>query len=191
MKPLNWLDVIVILVVIFFTIRGVLKGLFREAFGLAGILLGIIVAINRYEAVGQVIARELEKLSTLSPKVVNLISFSIIFIGIALLCSLAGVLLHKVAKYSFIRSLDQAGGFLLGLFEGSLICSIALILLSVSPLADRSSGWMKNSFFSPYLLKEGPAVYDSLLSIVPGKAKKFMEKLDRFEEMMPKKGKKE
>jgi len=188
MKFLNWLDVIIVVIAAFFMIRGGIKGLFREAFGLAGILLGMVVAINRYEAVGEIIIHEFEKFGTLSPKIIDLISFIIIFIVVALLFSLTGILLHKASKYSLVKSLDQGGGLLLGLFEGSLICSMILIFLSVSPLSEKASGWMKSSVFSPYLLKEGPVVYDGIISLVPGKAKKFMEKLDRFKEIMPKKG---
>jgi len=182
---LNWLDFVIIILVLLFMIRGAIKGLFREAFGLGGVFLGIIVAINRYEAMGKVLMREFNKFETLSPRVINLISFIIIFIGIALLCSLVGVILHKASKYSLVKGLDQGGGFLLGLFEGTLICSIILILLSVSPLSEKASEWMNSSLFSPYLIKEGPAVYDRVVSIVPGKARKFMEKLNKFEELAP------
>jgi len=180
---LNWLDVAIIILVVLFMIRGAIKGLFREAFGLGGVFIGVIVAINRYEAVGEVLSQELNKFGTFSPKVVNLISFAIIFIGIALLCSLAGVILHKASKYSLVKGLDQGGGLLLGLFEGSLICSIILILLSISPLSEKAGEWMKSSLLSPYLIKETPVVYDRLISLVPGKARKFMEKLNRFEEL--------
>ncbi|MEA3485414.1 MAG: CvpA family protein [Candidatus Aerophobetes bacterium] len=186
---LNWLDIVIIMLVVLFMIRGAMKGLFREAFGLGGVFLGIIIAINRYEGVAEVLMREFNKSSTISPTMTNIISFIIIFIGIALLCSLIGVTLHKASKYSLVKGLDQGGGFLLGLFEGSLICSLILILLSISPLSEKASEWTGNSLFSPYLIKGAPVVYDRVVSIVPGKAKKFMEKLNKFEELAPGKSK--
>jgi len=181
---MNWLDVICLAIVILFVIRGAIRGLFREAFGLIGILVGLIVAINRYEVLGGFISGEFE---SIPPKIANVVSFAFIFVAIALIFGLAGMTLHKMAKFSLVRGLDRAGGFLLGAGEGILLCSVVLILLSISPVSENASRWTERSAFSPHLSKVGPFVYDSIISITPGKAKKFMQKLGEIEKSLPQK----
>jgi len=179
---MNWLDVIWIALIVAFVIRGAVRGLFKEGFGLAGIFVGLVIAINRYEAVGKIIVSNFPNLSL---KIANVLSFGIIFITVALLGGVAGIILHKASKYSPVKSVDWGGGFLLGLVEGSLICSVILIFLTISPLSDKTSKWMRGSTLSPYLIKVGPFVYNSVISVAPGKAKKFMEGLNRFKNLVP------
>lgn len=179
---MNWLDVIWVALVVVFVIRGTMRGFFREGFGLAGILVGLVIAINRYQSVGKIIVSNFPNLSL---KIADLLSFSFIFIAVALLGGVAGIILHKASKYSPIKGVDRGGGFLLGLVEGSLICSVVLILLTISPLSDKTAKWMRGSTLSPYLMEVGPFVYNSVISVTPGKAKKFMEGLNRFKKLVP------
>ena len=179
---MNWLDLVWVALIVVFVIRGAVRGLFKEGFGLAGIFLGLIIAINRYEAVGKIIVNNFPNLSL---KIANVLSFGFIFIAVALLGGVAGIILHKASKYSPIKGLDQGGGFLLGLVEGVLICSVILIFLTISPLSEKTTKWMRGSTLSPYLMEVGPFVYNSVISVTPGKAKKFMEELNRFKKLLP------
>ncbi len=181
---MNWLDVVWLAIVVLFVIRGAIKGLFREAFGLIGIFVGLIVAINRYEVLGGLIGGEFE---SIPPKIANLVGFAFIFVAVALIFGLAGIVLHKMAKFSLVKGLDRGGGFLLGAGEGVLLCSVILILLSISPISENASRWKEGSTLSPHLNKVGPFVYDSIISITPGKAKKFMQKLGEIEKPLPQK----
>jgi len=175
---MNWIDIVLGAVVLLFVIRGVLKGLIREGTGVGGVLLGLIVGINRYQQLGEVIYTEF---GVLSPKVCYIVAFIIIFGGIAILGTIAGILIHNIlSRHSAIRGLEEGGGFVLGLLEGALVCSIILILLSLSPFSTKFEQWSKDSILKPYLLKAGPFIYDSIASLTPGKAKKFIEKLDPF-----------
>ncbi len=174
---MSWLDIGWLIIIFLFALRGVMRGLFREAFGLAGIFIGLIVAINRYEVLGNIVASEV---TSISPRTAKLISFAVIFIGVALFGGLLGIVFHKACKYSLVKGIDQGGGLFLGLLEGSLICSILLILLTVSPFSENVNKWMRGSTLSPYLMKVGPFVYDNIASVMPGEAKKFMERLDEF-----------
>lgn len=181
---MNWLDVIWLAIFILVAIRGAIKGLFREGFGLIGIFLGLIIAINRYEILGGFIGGEFESIPS---KIANVVSFAFIFVCVALVFGLAGIILHKMAKFSLVKGLDRGGGFFLGAGEGILICSVILILLTISPVSEKVSKWTERSTLSPYLTKVGPFVYDSVISITPGKARKFMQKLGEIEKSLPQK----
>ncbi|MFQ6065885.1 MAG: CvpA family protein [bacterium] len=179
---MNWLDLIWVVLIVAFVIRGAVRGLFKEGLGLVGIFVGLVIAINRYEAVGKIIVSNFPNLSL---KIANLLSFGLIFIAVALLGGVAGIILHKASKYSPVKGLDQGGGCLLGLAEGALICSVILIFVTISPLSDKTTKWMRGSTLSPYLMKVGPFVYNSVISVTPGKAKEFLEGLNRLKKLVP------
>ena len=174
---MNWLDVVWLIVIVFFLVRGAMKGLFREIFGLLGVFIGLIVAVNYSQGVGNIIRGEITRLS---PQIAKGISFAIIFVGIALTGGLIGLVFHGMSKYSPVKGIDRGGGLILGLVEGGVVCSVILIFLTISPLAENADRWKKDSTISPYLMKIGPFVYDSIASIVPGEAKKLMKKIDEF-----------
>lgn len=176
---MNWLDVVWLIVIVFFLVRGAMKGFFREIFGLLGVFVGLIVAVNYSQGVGNIIRGEITRLS---PQVAKGISFAIIFVGIALIGGLIGLVFHGISRSSPVKGIDRGGGLILGLLEGGVVCSVILIFLTISPLAENADRWKKDSTMSPYLMKIGPFVYDSIASIVPGEAKKFMEKIDEFKQ---------
>lgn len=176
---MKWIDIVLGGIILLFVVRGVMKGLFREGAGLAGVLIGLIVGINRYQQLGGAIHREFEFLSV---KVCNIVGFAVIFGGIAILGAVAGILIHNILpRTSTISGIEEGGGLILGFFEGALVCSVILILLSISPLSVKFNKWTQGSILKPYLLKAVPFVYDKIVSLTPGKAKNFMEKLDPSE----------
>ena len=173
-----WIDIVLAAIIILFVIRGVFQGLVREAFGLAGVFIGLIIAINRYDLFATAILGEAHFLSAVTA---HIIAFVIIFVGIALMGALAGIWVHNALhRYSAMRGIDEAGGFVLGIFEGIMVCSVLLVLLSVSPLASQFSAWGKDSFLRPRVESAGPLIYDRVVSLVSGDAKRFMEKMDPF-----------
>ncbi len=178
---MNWLDVVWLIVIAFFLVRGAMKGFFREIFGLLGVFVGLIVAVNYSQGVGNIIRGEITRLS---PQIAKGISFAIIFVGIALIGGLIGLVFHGMSRSSPVKGIDRGGGLILGLLEGGAVCSVILIFLTISPLAENADRWKKDSTISPYLMKMGPFVYDSIASIVPGEAKKFMEKIDEFKQSL-------
>jgi len=162
---MNWLDVVWLIIIVFFLVRGAMKGLFREIFGLLGVFVGLIVAVNYSQEVGNIIRGEITRLS---PQIAKGISFAIIFVGIALIGGLIGLVFHGMSRHAPVKGIDRGGGLILGLLEGGAVCSVILIFLTISPLAENADRWKKDSTISPYLMKIGPFVYDSIASIVPG-----------------------
>jgi len=177
---MNWVDIVLLIILAVFVLRGISRGLFRESFALAGVFFGLVLAINRYVALGAVISSEI---SVFSIRIASLIAFVLIFVGIALLGTFLGIALHSISRRLIARSLDQGGGVLFGLAEGAVVCSVILLLVSVSPLSGRASEWIKGSMLAPHLMKVGPSIYDRLVSITPGKAKTFMDKLRNLNEL--------
>ena len=108
---MNLLDIVLGVIILLFVVRGILQGLFKEGIGLAGIILGIVLGINRYQQLGRAISSQF---GILSLKISNIIAFIIIFGGIAILGAIAGIVIHNLlSRHPLTRGVEKAGGFII------------------------------------------------------------------------------
>lgn len=120
-------DIIIIIVIAFFAIKGLICGLIKEAAGIAAILEGLFLAVNFSGWLSDWI---LEK-GWFDPKYLEIISFTIIFLGVILLVILMSKLLDKFADTISLNWLNKLAGFVFGGCKG------ALIVAGVCYLAER------------------------------------------------------
>jgi len=110
-------DIIIIIVILFFAIKGLICGLIKEAAGIVAILAGLFIAINFSEWLSNWI---LEK-GWFDPKYLEIISFTIIFLGVILLVIVMSKMLNKFADAISLNWLNKLAGFVFGGIKGALI----------------------------------------------------------------------
>ncbi len=133
---MNFLDIILIGIVVVFLIRGLFRGLIQEILSLTAIILAIYLA-SRYQ---HFLIPHLE-LYINSTIAVNALSYTLIFFGTLIVFGL----LIKV-DIALLGWVDRLAGGLFGFVEGALIALILLIILhSFAP----KSEWLKESTIAP------------------------------------------
>ncbi|MBQ1719986.1 MAG: CvpA family protein, partial [Bacteroidales bacterium] len=110
-------DIIIVIVIVFFAIKGLICGLIKEAAGIAAVLVGLFVAVNFSGWLTNFI---LEK-GWFDPKYIEIISFTILFLGVIILVILLSKLLDKFADAISIQWLNKLAGFAFGGIKGALI----------------------------------------------------------------------
>jgi membrane protein required for colicin V production len=136
---MNVLDYIILGLLVFFVVKGLLRGFFREISSLAGILFGIWISSRYYPQMAGSLRAYIPLETSLS-----LISFFLLFILVVILFNLAGFLLHHLFKKLLIGWLDRGLGFGLALIKGIIISYLLIVLLiffipSKSPLIAKST----------------------------------------------------
>lgn len=131
---MNWVDLILIAVLALFGLRGFFRGLFREVFSLAGLIVGFMVAV----AYDQRIAAFLAGHWQVSPLFLKGAAFVAIFFSVYLVFSLAGWLLHRSEKLLFLQTLNRSGGVAIGVGKGAALTALAILLLT-------SAAWLPQS----------------------------------------------
>lgn len=147
LNPLDWLIAALLL---YSTVRAALNGFVREAFALAGLLVGFPLACWGYRD----LARALSGLLTTAP-VAHLVSFFLILAGVTMLASLLGRLFRRGARTVGLGFADRLGGALFGLLRGAGI-AVALLLAITAFLP--AAPWVRGSQLAPYLLRASHAV---------------------------------
>jgi membrane protein required for colicin V production len=164
MRAINWVDAVLAIIVALNCILGIRRGIFREFFNLAGIVLGLFAGFRLYEALGWNIEGWLEA----KPAVANLVAFVAIFCAIAFGASWLGHLLHKGAKRLFVGWLDRLAGGVFGFARGVVFASVTALVVALFPFFPRLERDLGTSLLGPHVVKVAPALYGAVMKKVRG-----------------------
>ncbi len=142
-------DWAIVLVVLASTVQAAYSGFFQEAFHLAGLVAGYLVAAWQYQHVAGWLEKYLK-----SPWLADSAGFLLIFFAVTLAAGVAGRTARWIMKESGLRFIDRLLGGLLGLLRGCLI--VAVIVVSMTAFTPTSS-WLANSQWAPYFQAVGRA----------------------------------
>lgn len=157
---MNWLDIVIVLLVTLPTFFGFRKGFLRKLLGIAGIILGFILAVKFYDTLTPLLAKVIKE----NPVFVNALSFLII-IGIVYGASVW--LARFIANMNSGTSLvDKILGTAVGFFQGLLVASVILYNLSFANLP--SAETRNSSLLYGAVTKIAPAMFDKILEFFPG-----------------------
>jgi membrane protein required for colicin V production len=129
---MNWLDVVIVLVLAWFTLTSLRTGFLREILSLLGLLVGIYLAGRHYEAAA----------GFLFPRYISILNLAKVlgFLGIVVAtwaaASLLAFVAHKGADLLLLGWADHLGGMLFGFLKGGLIVQGTLIFLARFPIPE-------------------------------------------------------
>jgi membrane protein required for colicin V production len=165
-------DWVIVVVVLASTVQAAYSGFFQEAFHLAGLVAGYLVAAWQY----QHLAGWLEKYLK-SPWLAESTGFLLIFFAVTVVAGVAGRTARWVMKESGLRFVDRLLGGALGFLRGCLI--VAVIAVSMTAFTPTSS-WLAGSEWAPYFQAVGRAA----IWVAPAELRaKFYQGLDLLRRM--------
>ena len=91
---MNYLDIIIGIILIIFALGGLRNGIIREAFSLAAFIGGIYGAVKLSDVVGN----WLGKIINVSPEMMSVISFIVVFIALALIINWLGNMIAELVE---------------------------------------------------------------------------------------------
>ena len=153
---MNYIDIVILVLLVGFGLLGLRKGIITEAATLLGLGLGLYGAFHFSDFTANLLVERV----SMDPKYLNLISFAVTFVVVAVLVFLLGKLVAKMVKAINLGFVDKLGGFLFGLVKGVLICSLLLMLLNALNLKHViKDETKKESLLYPYMEQAVPYVY--------------------------------
>lgn len=166
MFAMNPLDLIIVATMVFFILRAIFRGFFREMGSLAGVICGIWLAAIYHPQM----TAYLEKYVP-AGKVLPLVSFALIFAIVVVVGNLAGLGLKMIMKRLLFGWADRGLGVCLAILKGILVTYLVIVLLtfyvpSQAPLIARSK-------LAPLIIRS----YQSVVSFTsPGSYQKWKRK---------------
>lgn len=146
LNPFDWF---LLAVVAYSTITAFVRGFFREAFSLAGLVAGILLASWNYPVVGAWLGRWIPWTTA------QIVAFLAIAITVMVVCGIAGKLLHSTAKTIGLGFVDRTIGAVFGLARGCLM-GVAILMAAAAFLP--KARFIRESALSGYFLAGAHAV---------------------------------
>lgn len=135
---IDWIFGILILI---FSLTGLIKGFVDCVFNKLCWILGIICACLFYDLPAKTF------LSTFQNEVLaNILGFIIIFVAVFLVVKMIQAVISKIFQLDMLKSLDKVLGFGFGIIEGVAIVSVIIFILNKQPFFN-SEPLLEGSFF--------------------------------------------
>ncbi|MBW2093538.1 MAG: CvpA family protein [Deltaproteobacteria bacterium] len=173
---------IIIGAMIFFIVRGIWRGFFKEMGSLAGVILGIWLAVKLQPQLTLFLKSHLS-----SSRFLSLISFAGIFFVVLVGCNLAGWGLKLLVKKAFLGWADKGLGAALAVLKGIILTYLVIVLLTF--FLPAKAPLIAGSRLAPVIVSS----YQSLAGFLsPGasdrwKRKKWLGRSGRIDKNTPRK----
>lgn len=147
---LTAIDIIFLILTGIMAFRGLFNGIIRELFSLGALVFGLLAAMAFYIPLSGFFTEQFGK-HVWNEGLAFFLVFLVIFIGLKLVERIVLKMMEETAAFS----IDKGLGFILGLFEGIIICSLLTYFLETQTIFN-SDKILMSSFFVPFLAKIFP-----------------------------------
>lgn len=138
----NAFDIILAVLLLLFTVRGLVRGLIKELAGFIGLLLGFFTAARYYPLVIPYIAKVLDDTTA-----INVLSYIAVFMAVLLVVKIFSVGIEKFMSVTSIGWLNHLLGGGIGAAKGTLLCIVTVTLVTYL-IGDEPT--LKNSLLAPH-----------------------------------------
>ena len=138
----NVLDWIIIIILLFFLIKSIVRGAAREIFPLLALFLAGFCSCKYSIKISPFLESFLSQKWTQ-----NIVAIAILFLSVYLLVNLAGWLIYKLIKTIRLGFLDRAVGALIGTAKAYILACFLIFLISFFP---QGNNLLKNSVLAGY-----------------------------------------
>ncbi|MAF26498.1 MAG: CvpA family protein [Gemmatimonadota bacterium] len=171
---MNWVDLVILVILGVSLVAGIIRGVVKTVFSLAGVFAGFVLASRESGAVAMVFENWMPE------KAAGVVGFLAVFVVVAAIFALVGAVLRKILEGLSLSWVDRTLGAVFGFLRAALI----LGLLSLLVEGAGSLGAARESVTYPWALWGG----EFLLELVPEETRDrfdWDELMDRVPEGLP------
>ena len=120
---MNWLDIVIIVIILLFGMMGLWKGAIKAVFGIAGLLGGIALAGRYYQTLASILSPSGAVWSGIA-------AYIIILVVTLIVASIVGWLIAQLVHITMLGWVDRVVGFVFGAGVGGMLCGAVLAIVS-------------------------------------------------------------
>ena len=153
---MNWVDIVILVVLLLSTFMGLRQGLINSLVPLIGLLIAIPLAGVLTDPIADKIGDENWS---------HIAAFCIVFVSVFVLVSIAGWFARKMLKMALLGWVDNLGGAVLGFLAAWLICSMMITLVARygaldADLGDHTGSGLAENVINSKIRSEG--IYNAI-----------------------------
>jgi membrane protein required for colicin V production len=178
---MNWVDYVLLALVVVAMVFGSRRGTIREAMGLLAFCVGIVFATHYIDWLAGGMASRM----ALSPVLVSFVGFVMLIVVVYLVFRIMALIFYRVASVEQLGRVDHVGGALVGILRGWVMLGFLLFLLLYLPLPQSTLDAMDESVLAPGMRSSVPILYESTSLLHPSNDH-FMSKVRAALDVEPK-----
>lgn len=152
---MNWIDAVIIILMIGFTLVGYWRGFIRQSMDLTVFVVGILIAFVFYRDIGQLVASRIH----ISDGFANAIGFFVVWVVIEMIYYIFFVIFYDKIPENIRKSrINKFSGFIPGAVRGALFIWIVLSLLLIVPIPAGAKQEITGSLIGGPIVKASPVV---------------------------------
>lgn len=129
---MHWLDIVIIVAAALVGLSGFRNGLIRMAFGLGGLIGGVILAGRHYAGLAAILRPD-------GATWASILAYIIILVATIVAAGAAGWFVSRLVHLAMLGWLDRIGGLVIGAFIGGMLCAAVLAILGMHSPAVRAA----------------------------------------------------
>lgn len=161
---INWVDILVITIIIRISYVSYSEGLSHAVLPLVGAVCVATVSLGYYERLSIMTA---EHAFGIPIEVVRPAVFLVLAVATGLMFKLAKVIVDKIVKVSWFPAIEKIGGCIVGIMRASILTSLILVYLAMIPLDYFKKSMMDRSVTGIYFLGIAPAICEKTSKFLP------------------------
>jgi membrane protein required for colicin V production len=119
---MNWLDIVIIVLLLISAVGGLINGLIKSVFSLVGLIVGVVVAGRFYLGLAGLLG------FIQNENIARIVAFIIIFLVIIIIAAILGAVLTKLISTLLLGWLNRLGGAVFGVIMGSVFIAAILVI---------------------------------------------------------------
>jgi membrane protein required for colicin V production len=155
--PIQWLDVILILIMLISAFLAMLRGMTREMLSIVSWALAALAALFAYQLYRDRVRTLIE------PQILaDAVLIGVVFLIVLLLVSLITMRISSQVLDSRVGALDRTFGFIFGLLRGLILVVIAYELMAAIVPKESLPSWVTQARSLPVIERTGRAIISLL-----------------------------
>lgn len=155
-------DVAILVLLGFFLVKGILRGLLKEVCSLLGLVLGGVFAFSFHLP----LAQHLQKSFDLPAQLCVWGSFLAIFLLVVIIFALLGFVLSRFVKLIFLGGFNRLSGALFGLVQGVVLTSMIVLALNSAVVPNSARKLMRKSELAPPFVELGQVIFSGSRDLI-------------------------
>jgi len=120
---MNWLDIIILVVIVGSAVGGLFNGFIKTVFSLGGFILGVFLAGRYYGGLGDSLTFIANETAA------GILAFIIIFVAVTVIFAILGSVFTKIVSWALLGWINRLLGGVIGAFMGALMISAILAII--------------------------------------------------------------
>jgi membrane protein required for colicin V production len=162
---MNWVDIIIVIILAIGLGKGLANGFVRGLFGIAALVLGIIIAAGNYQQVAEVLFSRLQ----VGEQGQAILGFLLVFVIVLILVSVIGRIIAKALKLASLGWMDRLAGGILGVLMACVFTGVVLLVVVMAGLHTNTG--VARSVVAPTVI----GVMDTMVTYAPDVARVMIE----------------